>query len=168
MKTSTATNAIATAVLIVLLFVTGGVLVSLFIPKPPETTPVEPEKPYAPLCPDVIPKPEPKPAPKPVKPKPTPNIIGPLKPTPSGPAVTAWELWMSEHSKTCPECGGFPDHGMCVEAFTKFQAALRADRPAEIPEPDPMPEVKPAEAEPQQTYRSAPRRRGLFQRIFGR
>lgn len=139
-------NALTVFAICVLVVVIGSSIAAM-LAKPPETTPVvEPEKPVDPPAP-----------------KPTPNIIGPLKPTPSGPAVTAWELWMSEHSKTCHECGGFPDHGMCVEAFTKFQAALRADRPMEIPEPDPMPEVeKPKEAEPQPVYRSAPRRRGLF------
>lgn len=97
----------------------------------------------------------------------TPNIIGPLKPTPSGPAVTAWEIWMSEHSKTCPECGGFPDHGMCMEAFTKFQAALRADKPIITPpvvsEPTnpPSPKEVSASSSSERTY-SAPRTKRRF------
>ncbi len=41
--------------------------------------------------------------------------------------VEDWGEWFDEHSKTCPECGGSPDHPMCVEAFQRFQDSLRKD-----------------------------------------
>lgn len=42
--------------------------------------------------------------------------------------IDAWGEWFDEHAKTCPECGGSPDHAMCVEAFTKFQTALKESK----------------------------------------
>jgi hypothetical protein len=146
-------NALTVFAICVVVVVIGSSIAAM-LAKPPETTPVEPEKPYAPLCPDVIPKPEPKPE------------VNPPKPN----RLANFNVWFDSHQKTCPQCSKMrddPNEGFCLDAFHEMQECLK--NPNYVPEPDPMPPVEPEvkQAEPQPTYRSAPRRR-LFPRLFRR
>lgn len=41
------------------------------------------------------------------------------------PKSQTFDQWWTSHQQVCPECGGSPDHAMCMEAFERWKEEMK-------------------------------------------